>query len=603
MFVKVKEVKKVGRKHTYDLTVKDDHSFFCNKMAVHNTSATNPAIQCLEGSMRVLTNMGWIPIRQVVERQDRGQRLSVITHTGKEQPIIGAYRNGVKPVLTLSFGQGKVLTSTGNHPYLTSRGWIRADELKVGDICYALKRKWFRPSDTELYQPHLLQLGCNEEPLSKQDQQRLQELRRNGYKAVQALASVPELFGGYGREAREGVVDRSDRCERGLHPRELPVVYCKNSDAKSKKQQTDNLQRENYDRGCVGKEVQDKQGKTPLSVDRFGTTYGDSLDEGEVLQCGIFEECTVESITIDGECETFDLTIQDSHSFVAEGIVVHNTLPKHTKWAGLLRSCYISPPGYVFFQVDFSQGELRITACHANEYTMLAAYKKGIDLHAMTGSGLSGYSLDEFLSFKGTEDKGHIFDDFRFKAKAANFGLVYGMQSKGYREYARTGFDLDLSLAEADGQRNLFFNTYPELKFWHVRQVEEAHRNKSVRSPLGRVRNLPLIDSKNWSVASKAERQAINAPIQSTLSDLCMWSMVKVRERYSMEEVWLAGMTHDSIYGYLPEEHYKERLAEIKYIMENLPLKDKFQWEPQIPFPVDVEISHTNLKELETIHV
>lgn len=184
-----------------------------------------------------------------------------------------------------------------------------------------------------------------------------------------------------------------------------------------------------------------------------------------------------------------------------------------------------------------------------------------------------------------------------------NFGLIYGMQAKGYREYARTGFDLELSLDEAKEQRSLFFETYPGLTFWHTRQENRAHKYKKVVSPLGRVRHLPLIDSKNWGVKSKAQRQAINAPIQSTLSDLCMWSMVLIRERFSMEEVWLAGMTHDSIYGYIPRKYYKERLSEIKYIMENLPLDEVFGWEPQIPFPVDVEVSKTNLGELEKVHV
>lgn len=313
-----------------------------------------------------------------------------------------------------------------------------------------------------------------------------------------------------------------------------------------------------------------------------------------------------------GKRSTYDLTVKGNHSFFCNKMAVHNTsakdpaiqtLPKRTEWAKRLRSCYPTPPGYVFFQVDYSEGELRIAACHSNEPTMIQIYKEGGSLHGKTGAMLSGYDYDEFMSFKGTLEHGTIFSDFRYRAKASNFGLIYGMQHKGYREYCRTGFDLHLTMNEAKDQRNMFFDTYSELPYWHVRQTNEAHTNKCVVSPLGRVRHLPLIDSKIWSISSKAERQAINAPIQSTLSDLCLWSMVKIRERFSMEEVWIAGMTHDSIYGYIPENHYMERLAEIKYIMENLPIKEKFQWEPQIPFLVDVEISTTHLGDLEEINV
>lgn len=565
------------------------------------TSAKNPAVQCLEGSMRVLTDKGWLPIKSIVEGFEKGEAFSVITHTGKVQPVVDSYRNGVKPVLTLSFEHGKYLTSTGNHPYLTPSGWVRADELKVGDICYALKRKWFRTQDPELHQSDLLQLDSDEEPMPKSDQQRLQELRRKGYKTVQTLAPVPELFGRYGGEARKGVVSGEVECERSLHTRELSVGKCQDPNAEPKKQQANNLQREDSDRRGVGERVRHKSRKTPLSFDRFGTIYGRSLDEGEVLQCGLFEECIVESVTEDGECETFDLTIQESHSFVAEGIVVHNTIPKHTKWAKLLRSCYVPPKGHIIFQVDFSEGELRIAACHANEPVMISTYKRGGSLHAMTASKLAGYDFDDYMGLKELDRE--LFDDFRFKAKAANFGLIYGMQAKGYREYARTGFDLELTIDEAHGQRDLFFETYPDLPFWHKRQVNEAHKHKQVTSPLGRVRHLPLIDSPHWKASSQAERQAINSPIQCTLSDMCIWSIAEIRKRFTTKEVWIAGMTHDSIYGYIPEDHYVERLREIKHIMENLPIKEKFGWDHQINFPVDVEVSDKSLADLEDLNV
>lgn len=274
------------------------------------------------------------------------------------------------------------------------------------------------------------------------------------------------------------------------------------------------------------------------------------------------------------------------------------TIPKRTKWAKHLRRCYPAPEGYDFWQIDYSEGELRVAACIADEPRMIEAYNKGLSLHAKTGALLSGRDIEGFLALK-EEDK-DLFSSLRTKAKAANFGLLYGLQAQGYKEYARVGFELELTMAEAEEHRRLFFDAYPELEIWHTRFTNMAHRYGEVESPLGRVRHLPLIHSNDWKLRSKAERQAINAPVQGCLSDLCLLGAVYVRQRFTPKEVWIAGMTHDSLYGYIPKEHTMERLREMKYIMENLPLKQKFNWEPQIPFIVDAEVG-PNMADLEEV--
>jgi hypothetical protein len=184
-----------------------------------------------------------------------------------------------------------------------------------------------------------------------------------------------------------------------------------------------------------------------------------------------------------------------------------------------------------------------------------------------------------------------------------NFGLIYGMRPDGFREYARTGFDLILTAAEAEEWGDKFFATYDRLHPWHNNAINYAKKHKQVISPLGRIRHLPLIDSPVWFVKSRAERMAINAPVQSTLSDVCLYGIGKIRERFTEQEVWISGMTHDSLGGYIPTEHAISRLTEMKHIMENLPLKEEFQWEPKVPFVLDVETSITNLSELKGIQL
>jgi DNA polymerase I-like protein with 3'-5' exonuclease and polymerase domains len=116
-----------------------------------------------------------------------------------------------------------------------------------------------------------------------------------------------------------------------------------------------------------------------------------------------------------------------------------------------------------------------------------------------------------------------------------------------------------------------------------------------VRSPLGRIRHLPHIDSSDREVVSRAERQAINSPVQSCLSDLCLWAAAGIEERFAdrEERFHTIGMTHDSLNGYGHADTIEEDLAEAAKVVTGLPIRATFQWRHQIPFPVDAEIGPT----------
>jgi DNA polymerase I-like protein with 3'-5' exonuclease and polymerase domains len=285
------------------------------------------------------------------------------------------------------------------------------------------------------------------------------------------------------------------------------------------------------------------------------------------------------------------------------------TIPKHTYWAKKLRKGFPAPPGYRMFEVDFSQGELRITACVANETNMLTAYKNGIDLHALTGARLSSTDFEEFMSWKALHDKeadeqhpNYLrYLKYRQQAKAANFGLLYGMGANGYREYARRSYGVIMTANEAIEARENFFDLYPRLKEWHWQYRSFAKNNGYVVSPLGRVRHLPLIGSADNFISSKAERQAINSPIQSTLSDLCLWSIARLEQEYGDKGLWIAGMVHDSMVGYFPEDSEIDFVKVITETMSNLPITEHFGWEPQLKFPVDIAVGDNwaNLEEVK----
>lgn len=275
------------------------------------------------------------------------------------------------------------------------------------------------------------------------------------------------------------------------------------------------------------------------------------------------------------------------------------TIPKHTKWAKRIRKCFPAPPGKLVFQCDFSQGELKVTACVANEKKMINAYKNGIDMHAFTGAKLAGMEFGEFMDLQKTNSE--MFKHWRSCAKPANFGLLYGMGAEGYREYARISYNLILTTSEAEAHRNAFFDLYPGLVDWHRTYRDLAHKNGFVVSPLGRVRNLPLIRSRMSMERSSAERQAINSPIQSCLSDMCLWSIAILEEKHSQPSgLEIIGMTHDSIYGYVPEGgEAMDWMREITGVMANLPF-EKLGWEPQLKFTTDAELGKT-LGDLESV--
>ncbi len=277
------------------------------------------------------------------------------------------------------------------------------------------------------------------------------------------------------------------------------------------------------------------------------------------------------------------------------------TIPKKTKpgtknWAKPLRRCFTAPPGKLLFEVDYDMGELKIAACFANEPTMIRLFKEGKDLHVMTGAQVNGLTYEEVMALKEVDPT--RFANIRYGAKPNNFGFIYGQSPMGFRNYAYKQWDMDLSLGECERQSEIFFGTYRRLKAWHNSYILSAQENEYVRSPFGRIRHLPLINSKERGVANRAARQAVNSPVQSTLSDMCLWAIHLAEAELEPEGMEIALMVHDAIVGYVPDtDAGRELVLRLVWIMENLPITEKFEWEPQIPFTATAEVG-PNLYDL-----
>ncbi|AWY05229.1 DNA polymerase I [Gordonia phage Margaret] len=253
----------------------------------------------------------------------------------------------------------------------------------------------------------------------------------------------------------------------------------------------------------------------------------------------------------------------------------------------VIRGVFGAAPGWTFVEADYSQVELRIAAELAQERTMLGLYARGEDIHMAMAVRMTGKPASQ------------VTKEERKKAKAVNFGFLYGM---GANKFVSTAFDnYGVTVTEYDAKlfRTAFFEQFPGLMPWHARQRKLAHKYKRVQSPFGRVRHLPDIDSLDPGVVSEAERQAINSPVQATASDMCLASLVVLDRMFRKRGMKAApiGTVHDAINFEVPDDELPVALPLIKQAMENLNTTRMFGYTLRVPIVADVAIgSHWGTK-------
>ena len=247
----------------------------------------------------------------------------------------------------------------------------------------------------------------------------------------------------------------------------------------------------------------------------------------------------------------------------------------------LVRGVFGAPPGWSFVEADYSQIELRIVAFLSRDPTMLYLYQTGADIHTATASNVLGVPLDQ------------VTKDDRKKAKAVNFGFVYGM---GWRKFIATAFekyDLYFTEEQARAIREAFFNNFTGLQPWHQRQRRLVNSYGRVQSPLGRVRHLPDIYSPEEGVRAEAERQAINSPVQSFGSDLAVLSMIEINKRFRKKNLaaHCVGLVHDAINFEIRNDEVARALPIIKRTMEDVSIvRKKFGVHIDVPIVADLKV-------------
>lgn len=241
-----------------------------------------------------------------------------------------------------------------------------------------------------------------------------------------------------------------------------------------------------------------------------------------------------------------------------------------------LRSLFTAPEGRVFLEADYSQIELRVAAHYAQEPNMLKIYREGGDIHTETARTLCG---------------GEPTKEDRSKAKAVNFGFLYGMQAKGFVDYAFDSYGVVFTPSEAERYRDLFFQKYPRLLTWHDKMERLCEANGGVSNLFGRFRALPKIYSQYKWERNEAVRRAINSPVQGTASDLLLCAAVQIQNELGPKyDLKIVGTVHDSILADVPIEYADECVADIKRIMSHPDALDEFGIEFSLPIDSDVGV-------------
>ncbi len=172
---------------------------------------------------------------------------------------------------------------------------------------------------------------------------------------------------------------------------------------------------------------------------------------------------------------------------------------------------------HILLSADYSQVELRVMAHFSQDESMIKAFKKGQDIHAMTASRIFNVDLDD------------VDENMRRKAKTANFGIIYGISAFGLSERLRIPRKEAASIIEA------YFNQFPSIKKYMDTVINSAREKEFVETILGRRRYLRDINSRNATMRGFAERNAINAPIQGSAADLIKIAMINIHKYFEKE--------------------------------------------------------------------
>ncbi|MGO8718076.1 MAG: DNA polymerase I, partial [Acidobacteriaceae bacterium] len=242
-------------------------------------------------------------------------------------------------------------------------------------------------------------------------------------------------------------------------------------------------------------------------------------------------------------------------------------IPIRSELGREIRAAFVPADGNVLLSADYSQIELRLMAHFSDDPLLLKAYRENVDIHTLTASEVFGVPIEAM-------DK-----ETRNRAKAVNFGIVYGISPFGLAQ------QLNIEPSEARTYIERYFERYSGVKAFIEQTLEKVRQTQSVRTLFGRVRPIPDITSRNANMRGFSERTAINTPLQGTAADLIKLAMIRVarelREQKLRTKIVL--QVHDELVLDVPTEEVEEVRERVQQAMEQV-------IELKVPIVADVAV-------------
>ena len=228
-------------------------------------------------------------------------------------------------------------------------------------------------------------------------------------------------------------------------------------------------------------------------------------------------------------------------------------IPIRTDEGRKIRALFEPGEGYDFLlSADYSQIELRLLAHMSGDENLITAFTCGEDIHTRTAAEVFGVNISDVTA------------DLRRKAKAVNFGIVYGISDYGLSR------DLHTTRKEAGEYIKLYFERYPKVKIFLDEMIENARNLGYVTTMFGRKRQLPAIKNSNFHLRGLAERMAMNTPIQGSAADIIKLAMIRAENNLSHLKSRLILQVHDELVIETVESELDEVTEIVRGAMENV---------------------------------
>ena len=229
-------------------------------------------------------------------------------------------------------------------------------------------------------------------------------------------------------------------------------------------------------------------------------------------------------------------------------------IPTRSELGRTVKTAFSAGEGSVFLAVDYSQIELRLLAHLSGDEHLVRAFNEGEDFHAETAARVFGVSVSE------------VTPDLRSRAKAVNFGIVYGQQAYGLSQ------SLHISMAEARDMIDRYYEAYPGVRTFLDNVVARAKQTGYAETMYGRRRHIPELKAKNPQLRGFGERTAMNHPMQGTAADIIKIAMARVSRRLE-EEGFAAHMilqVHDELDFECPVDEVERLTTMVRDVMEHV---------------------------------